>query len=149
MSATGTLMAGKRGLVMGVANDRSLAWGIARACHAHGAELAFTYQGEAMGRRAIPLAESTGAAIVQSCDVTDDAQLDAVFAAIEEKWGGLDFVVHSLAFSDRDELKGRYLDTSRENFGMTMNISCFSFHRHRAAGRGADGRGRRAPHPDL
>ncbi len=120
-------MAGKRGLVMGVANDRSLAWGIARACHGAGAELAFTYQGEAMGRRAIPLAESVGAEIIDSCDVTNDGDLDRIFATIEKQWGGLDFVVHSLACSDRDELQGRYVDTSRTNFAMTMNISCYSF----------------------
>lgn len=120
-------MAGKKGLVMGVANDRSLAWGIARILAGQGAELAFTYQGDAFGRRAIPLAESVGATIIESCDVEDIATVDNVFKVIEDKWGSLDFVVHALAFSDRNELKGRYADTSRENFNQTMVISCFSF----------------------
>ena len=120
-------MRGKRGLVMGVANDHSIAWGIAKSLHEHGAELAFTYQGEALGKRVQPLAESLGAALILPCDVEDAAQIDAVFAAIEKKWGGLDFVVHSLAYSDRAELKGRYADTTRENFSRTMLISAFSF----------------------
>lgn len=123
----GPLMAGKRGLVMGVANDRSIAWGIARVLAGQGAKLAFTYQGDAFGRRAIPLAKSTGAEIIEPCDVTDIASVDRVFAEIERVWGGLDFVVHALAFSDRRELAGRYADTSRENFTNTMVISCFSF----------------------
>jgi enoyl-[acyl-carrier protein] reductase I len=121
------LLQGKRGLVMGVANDRSIAWGIARACANHGANLAFTYQGDAFGRRAVPLAESVGSNVVLPCDVADLASVDAVFAEIEKVWGGLDFVVHALAFSDRRELQGRYSDTSRENFSNTMVISCFSF----------------------
>lgn len=121
------LMAGKRGLVMGVANDRSIAWGIARVLAAHGAKLAFTYQGEAFGRRAVPLAESVGSEIIVPCDVSDIASVDNVFAEIQKTWGSLDFVVHALAFSDRRELSGRYADTSRENFVNTMVISCFSF----------------------
>ncbi|HEX5599072.1 MAG TPA: enoyl-ACP reductase FabI [Hyphomicrobiaceae bacterium] len=123
----GPLMAGKRGLVMGVANERSIAWGIARVLAGHGAELAFTYQGEAFGRRAIPLAKSVGSKIIVPCDVSDIAEVDNVFAEIRDKWGSLDFVVHALAFSDRRELSGRYADTSRENFINTMVISCFSF----------------------
>jgi enoyl-[acyl-carrier protein] reductase I len=123
----GPLMAGKRGLIMGVANDRSIAWGIARVLAGQGAKLAFTYQGEAFGRRAIPLAKSVGSEIIVSCDVSDLASVDAAFAAIQQKWGGLDFVVHALAFSDRRELQGRYSDTSRDNFTNTMVISCFSF----------------------
>ncbi len=121
------LLQGKRGLVMGVANDRSIAWGIARACANHGAKLAFTYQGDAFGRRAVPLAESVGSNVVLPCDVADLASVDNVFAEIEKVWGGLDFIVHALAFSDRRELQGRYSDTSRENFTNTMLISCFSF----------------------
>ena len=123
----GPLMAGRRGLVMGVANERSIAWGIARVLAGHGAELAFTYQGEAFGRRAIPLAKSVGSKIIVPCDVSDIAEVDNVFAEIRDKWGSLDFVVHALAFSDRRELSGRYADTSRENFINTMVISCFSF----------------------
>ncbi len=121
------LMAGKRGLIMGVANERSIAYGIARVLAGHGAELAFTYQGDAFGRRAVPLAEALGGTIIESCDVLDLASVDAVFDAIANKWGSLDFVVHALAFSDRNELKGRYADTTRENFTNTMVISCFSF----------------------
>ncbi len=123
----GPLLAGKRGLIMGVANDRSIAWGIAKACAAHGAKLAFTYQGEAFGRRAVPLAESVGSDVIVSCDVSDLASVDNAFKEIEKSWGGLDFVVHALAFSDRRELHGRYSDTTRENFANTMLISCFSF----------------------
>ena len=123
----GPLLAGKRGLIMGVANDRSIAWGIARACAAHGAKLAFTYQGEAFGRRAVPLAESVGSDVIVSCDVADLTSVDHVFSEIEKTWGGLDFIVHALAFSDRRELQGRYSDTTRENFANTMLISCFSF----------------------
>ena len=121
------LMAGKRGLVMGVANDRSIAWGIARVLAGHGAKLAFTYQGEAFGRRAIPLAKSVNSEVIVPCDVADLESVDAVFAEIEKTWGGLDFVVHALAFSDRNELRGKYADTTRANFTTTMTISCFSF----------------------
>ena len=121
------LMTGKKGLIMGVANDRSLAWGIAQAAHHHGAELAFTYQGEALEKRVRPLAESVGSDLVLPCDVTDDASMDAVFTTLEEKWGKLDFLVHAIAFSDKEELKGKYVDTSFDNFQRTMNISCFSF----------------------
>lgn len=124
--ATG-LMQGKRGLVMGVANDHSIAWGIARTLAAHGAKLAFTYQGEALGKRVKPLAKSVGSALVLPCDVEDLASVDGVVAALGEKWGGLDFLVHAIAFSDKNELKGRYADTTRENFARTMLISCFSF----------------------
>lgn len=121
------LMAGKRGLVMGVANDRSIAWGIARMLAGHGARLAFTYQGDAFGRRAIPLAQSVGSEIILPCDVADITSVDSVFDEIKARWGSIDFVVHALAFSDRRELAGRYADTSRENFTNTMVISCFSF----------------------
>lgn len=127
IASPGPLMAGKRGLVMGVANDRSIAWGIARVLAGQGAKLAFTYQGEAFGRRAIPLAQSVGSEVIVPCDVADLASVDNVFAEIKQAWGGLDFVVHALAFSDRNELKGRYADTSRANFSNTMVISCFSF----------------------
>ncbi|MGC2408472.1 MAG: enoyl-ACP reductase FabI [Methyloceanibacter sp.] len=123
----GPLMAGKRGLVMGVANDRSIAWGIARLLHGQGAELAFSYQGGAFGRRAVPLAESIGAKIIEQADVEDLDSIRRVFEAIRKQWGTLDFVVHALAFSDRNELKGRYCDTTRKNFQHTMLISCFSF----------------------
>lgn len=123
----GPVMKGKRGLVMGVANDRSIAWGIARVLAGQGAELAFTYQGEAFGRRAVPLAESVGSKIIVPCDVSDLDTVDNVFAEIEKTWGSLDFVVHALAFSDRRELQGRYAETTRENFINTMVISCFSF----------------------
>lgn len=121
------LMQGKRGLIMGVANDHSIAWGIAKTLHAHGAELAFTYQGEALGKRVKPLAESLGSKLVLPCDVEDIASVDAVFETLKEKWGTLDFLVHAIGFSDKNELKGRYADTSRENFSRTMVISCFSF----------------------
>jgi enoyl-[acyl-carrier protein] reductase I len=121
------LMAGKRGLVMGVANDRSLAWGIAKAVADQGGELAFTYQGEALEKRVRPLAESVGAKLVLPCDVTTAASVDNVFKVLGESWGKLDFVIHAIAFSDKDELKGKYVDTSRDNFLRTMDISCFSF----------------------
>ena len=127
IAVPGPLMAGKRGLIMGVANDRSIAWGIARVLAGQGAKLAFTYQGDAFGRRAIPLAESVKSEIILPCDVTDLDSVDAVFAAIKKQWGSLDFVVHALAFSDRNELRGRYADTSRANFSQTSVISCFSF----------------------
>ena len=121
------IMAGKRGLVMGVANHNSLAWAIARSLHAHGATSAFTYQGEAFGKRARPLVESIGADILLPCDVEDLDSVDAVFAELKERWGTIDYLVHAIGFSDRNELKGRYADTSRENFSRTMVISCFSF----------------------
>ena len=123
------LMAGKRGLIMGVANDHSIAWGIARTLHAHGARLAFTYQGDALGRRVAPLAARLDSDIVMPCDVEDIASVDATFAAIDERFdGGLDFVVHAVGFSDKAQLKGRYVDvTTRENFARTLTISCFSF----------------------
>ena len=120
-------MQGKRGLVMGVANDHSIAWGIAKVLAAHGAELAFTYQGEALGRRVAPLARSLGSDIVLPCDVEDLRSVDAVFAGLDARWDGLDFLVHAVAFSDKTELKGRYAETSRDNFSRTMLISCFSF----------------------
>jgi enoyl-[acyl-carrier protein] reductase I len=125
--AQGTLMAGKRGLVMGVANDRSIAWGIAKAAADQGAELAFTYQGEALEKRVRPLAQSVGAGLVLPCDVTDDARLERVFETLRGEWGRLDFLVHAIAFSDKEELKGQYLATSRRNFAQTMDISCYSF----------------------
>lgn len=121
------LMAGKRGLIMGVANQRSIAWGIAKTLHQHGAELAFTYQGEAFGRRVKPLAQRLGSNLVLPCDVSDDESIDSVFDTLKQEWGSLDYLVHAIAFSDKDELKGRYADTSRENFVQTMLISCYSF----------------------
>jgi enoyl-[acyl-carrier protein] reductase I len=123
----GSLMAGKRGLVMGVANDRSIAWGIASTAAAQGAELAFTYQGEPLMKRVVPLAESVGSKIIAPCDVTNEESIDALFATIKEKWGGLDFLVHCIAFSDKNELDGLYVDTTRANFLHTMDISCYSF----------------------
>jgi enoyl-[acyl-carrier protein] reductase I len=123
----GSLMNGRRGLVMGVANDHSIAWGIADRLHKHGAELAFTYQGEAFGKRVKPLAEELGSKIVLPCDVEDAATVDGVFAELKKSWGKLDFVVHAIAFSDKNELKGKYADTTRDNFLRTMTISCFSF----------------------
>ena len=127
MTDSSLLMAGKRGLIMGVANERSLAWGIARAAANQGAELAFSYQGDALQKRVRPLAESVQSDFIEPCDVTDDASIESLFAAIKDRWGKLDFLVHAIAFSDKDELKGRYLDTSAENFQSTLNISCFSF----------------------
>ena len=123
----GTLMAGKRGLIMGVANDKSLAWGIAQYLSAQGAEIGFTYQGEALEKRVRPLAESVGSKLVLPCDVTDMSSIDCLFDAIKQTWGGMDFLVHAIAFSDKNELKGKYIDTTLENFQMTMNISCYSF----------------------
>ncbi|WP_323777988.1 enoyl-ACP reductase FabI [Leisingera sp.] len=121
------LMAGKRGLIMGLANDKSIAWGIAKACADAGAELAFSYQGDALKKRVDPLAAQLGSDIVLPCDVSDEASIDALFAGLEAKWGKLDFVVHAIGFSDKNELRGRYVDTSRSNFQMTMDISVFSF----------------------
>jgi enoyl-[acyl-carrier protein] reductase I len=121
------LMEGRRGLVMGVANNHSIAWGIAKIVAEHGAALAFTHQGEALGKRVTPLAKSLGSDIVLPCDVEDLASVDAVFDALEHAWGGLDFIVHAIGFSDKNELKGRYADTTRENFSRTMIVSCFSF----------------------
>ncbi len=124
---TGTLMKGKKGLIMGVANDKSLAWGITQYLHAQGAELAFTYQGEALEKRVKPLAAEVGSSIVLPCDVTDMASVDATFAELKKQWGTLDFLVHAIAFSDKNELKGKYVDTSLDNFLLTMNVSCYSF----------------------
>ena len=121
------LMTGKRGLVMGVANERSIAWGIARVAHAHGAELAFTYQGEALEKRVRPLAIQVGSDMVLPCDVTNSASMDDVFVAVGEAWGDLDFVVHAIAYSDKDELKGRYVATTKDNFLRTLEVSCYSF----------------------
>jgi len=126
MSSGSGLMKGKRGLVIGLANNRSVAWGIARSCAAHGAELAFTYQGDPLRKRVEPLAEEVNGIVVGHLDVTEPASLDAVFAQLHEVWGRLDFVVHAVAFSDKDELTGRYIDTSRDNFGRTMDISVYS-----------------------
>jgi enoyl-[acyl-carrier protein] reductase I len=120
-------MRGKRGLIMGVANQRSLAWGIARSCHAHGAELAFTYQGDALKKRVEPLAQEVGGIVVGHCDVTVPATIDAAFAAVQTAWGGIDFLVHAIAFSDRAQLDGRYVDTTADNFTQTMLVSCYSF----------------------
>ncbi len=128
MSETQPLMKGKRGLILGLANERSLAWGITKQVADHGAELAFTYQGEALEKRVRPLAEGLNSPIIMPCDVTDAASLDALFEAIKTTWGRLDFVLHAVAFSDKEELKGRYLDNlTRENFLRTMDISCYSF----------------------
>jgi enoyl-[acyl-carrier protein] reductase I len=123
----GSLLQGRRGLIMGVANERSLAWGIAAACAAHGADLAFTYQGEALGKRVRPLAESVGSARVLPCDVSDDAAMDSVFDALRADWGTLDFVVHAIGFADKQFLRGRYVDTPREAFLQALDISCYSF----------------------
>jgi enoyl-[acyl-carrier protein] reductase I len=127
MSNHNGLMAGKRGVIMGVANDRSLAWGIAKALAGAGATLGFTYQGDALGKRVRPLAESLGSDFLVEADVTSAASLNAVFAEVEERWSTLDFLVHGIAFSDKDELKGKYLNTTRDNFLRTLDISCFSF----------------------
>src|SRR5512134_2567888 len=127
MSAHAPLMAGKRGLVMGVANDRSIAWAIAKAVHAHGGEVALTYQGEALRKRVGPLAESIGSDLVLPCDVMDEASLDAVFETLGERWGRLDFVVHAIAYSDKEQLKGSYVETTAQNFSETMLVSCYSF----------------------
>ncbi len=127
MSNSTGLMAGKKGLIMGVANDRSIAWGIARAAADAGAELAFTYQGDALKRRVVPLAQSIDCDFVMPCDVTDEASINDLFAEIERKWGKLDFVIHAIAYADKDELKGRYVDTSAGNFRNSMLISCYSF----------------------
>lgn len=127
MTVSSPLMAGKRGLIMGVANDRSIAWGIASACAAQGADLAFTYQGDALLKRVKPLADQAGASLVLPCDVTDEESLDRTFKTIGEEWGELDFVVHAIAFSDKSELDGLYLNTTRGNFLRTMDISCYSF----------------------
>jgi enoyl-[acyl-carrier protein] reductase I len=126
MDASG-LLRGKRGLIMGLANNRSLAWGIAKAAHAHGAQLAFTYQGDALKKRVEPLADEVGGMVLGHCDVTDQATLDAVFATAGEALGGIDFLVHAIAFSDKDELTGRYVDTTLPNFIKTMTVSCYSF----------------------
>ncbi|ATN33424.1 enoyl-[acyl-carrier-protein] reductase [Rhizobium sp. ACO-34A] len=121
------LMAGKRGVIMGVANNRSIAWGIAKACRDQGAEIAFTWQGDALKKRVEPLAQELDAFMAGDCDVTDLASIDAVFQSLEDKWGKIDFVVHAIAFSDKDELTGRYIETTRDNFQRTMDISVFSF----------------------
>ncbi len=121
------LLRGKRGLILGVANNRSIAWGIAKACHAHGAELAFTYQGDALKKRVEPLAQDLGGLVVGHCDVTDPATMDAAFATLAAKWGAIDFLVHAIAFSDKDQLSGRYVDTTPDNFSKTMLVSCYSF----------------------
>jgi enoyl-[acyl-carrier protein] reductase I len=125
--ATGTLMQGKRGIIMGVANDRSIAWGIARALAAQGAQIAFTYQGEALEKRVRPLAESVGSSLVLPCDVADDASMDAAFDAVGKAWGKIDFLVHAIGYADKQFLRGRYLDTPRAAFLQAMDISCFSF----------------------
>jgi enoyl-[acyl-carrier protein] reductase I len=127
MTETQKIMAGKRGIVMGVANERSIAWGIASKLQSQGAELAFTYQGDALLKRVRPLAESIGSDIILPCDVTDDASIDAVFDTLQERWGKLDFLVHAIAYADKGELKGKYLNTSRDNFARSLDISCYSF----------------------
>ncbi|MCI5049734.1 MAG: enoyl-ACP reductase FabI [Rickettsiales bacterium] len=127
VAPVGELMKGKRGLIMGLANDKSIAWGITQYLAAQGAELAFTFQGEALEKRVRPLAESVGSSIVVPCDVTDEASMDSVFETLEKEWGELDFLVHAIAFSDKNELKGKYVDTSLDNFLLTMNISVYSF----------------------
>jgi len=127
MTENTPLMAGKKGLIMGVANDRSIAWGIARTLYDHGAEMAFTFQGEALEKRVRPLAESVGSNIVLPCDVNGESAIEEVFSFLEKSWGELDFVVHAIAYSDKEELKGKYVDTSRENFQRSLDISCYSF----------------------
>jgi enoyl-[acyl-carrier protein] reductase I len=127
ISVRGNLLRGKRGLIMGVANDRSLAWGIAAACAAQGAELAFTFQGDALGRRVRPLADQIGSSLVVPCDVSDDASIDTAFASVEQTWDGLDFLVHAISFADKAFLRGRYLDTPRAAFLQAMDVSCYSF----------------------
>src|SRR5215475_6203185 len=127
MPEASVLLRGKRGLILGVANNRSLAWGIAKACHGQGAELAFTYQGEALKKRVEPLAQEIGGLVIGHCDVTEPDTVDAAFATIEAKWGALDFLVHAIAFSDKDQLSGRYLDTTPDNFAKTLLVSCYSF----------------------
>jgi enoyl-[acyl-carrier protein] reductase I len=124
--SSATILSGKRGLIMGVANNRSIAWGIAKAARSHGAELALTYQGDALKKRVEPLAAELGAFVAGHCDVTDGATIDAVFSAIERQWGKLDFVVHAIAFSDKDQLTGRYIDTTEDNFSKSLLISCYS-----------------------
>ena len=137
------LMRGRRGLIMGVANDHSIAWGIASALAQAGAELAFTYQGDTFARRVEPLAQSVAAAACLNCDVTDGASVDAVFAELEKIWGGLDFLVHAIAFSDKQELQGRYVDTSPDNFARTLDVSCYLVYRGGAPRRGVDEQGGR------
>jgi enoyl-[acyl-carrier protein] reductase I len=127
MADASGLMRGKRGLIMGVANNRSIAWGIARAARAQGAELAFTYQGDALKKRVEPLAEEVGGLVVGHCDVSDESTIDAVFDVVRSKWGALDFVVHAIAYSDKEQLDGRYVETTADNFSKTMLISCYSF----------------------
>ena len=127
MTSGSNLMAGKKGLIMGVANDRSIAWHIAKAAHEQGAEMAFTFQGKALEKRVTPLAESVGSDIILPCDVTDEASVDAAFKELRLRWGKLDFAVHAIAYSDKDELKGKYVDTTLDNFAQTMMISCYSF----------------------
>ena len=133
MPENSTLMHGKRGLIMGVANNRSLAWGIAKACRGHGADLAFTYQGDALKKRVEPLAREVGGIVVGDCDVTEPKTIDAAFAAVQSAWGSIDFLVHAIAFSDKDQLDGRYIETTAENFTKTLLISCYSIHRDRPA----------------
>jgi enoyl-[acyl-carrier protein] reductase I len=127
ISVQGNLLRGKRGLIMGVANDRSLAWGIAAACAAQGAELAFTFQGDALGRRVRPLADQVGSSLVVPCDVSEDASIDSAFASVEQAWNGLDFLVHAISFADKAFLRGRYLDTPRAAFLQALDLSCYSF----------------------
>jgi len=127
MTQSAGLMDGKRGLIMGVANERSIAWGIAKATAAQGAELAFTYQGEAIKKRVVPLAQSVGSDKIMECDVTNEASMDAVFSELQQSWGNLDFMVHAIAYADKDELKGRYVDTSANNFAQSLYVSCYSF----------------------
>jgi enoyl-[acyl-carrier protein] reductase I len=127
MSNAAQLMAGKKGLVMGVANNHSIAWGMAEALHKHGAELAFTYQGDAFGKRVKPLAESIGSKLVIDCDVQKETDLDKLFETLKKEWGKIDFIVHAIAYSNKEELQGRYVDTTLENFLQTMHISCYSF----------------------
>jgi enoyl-[acyl-carrier protein] reductase I len=124
---TGNLMKGKRGIIMGVANDKSLAWGIAQYLAAQGAELAFSFQGDALEKRVRPLADSLGSKLILPCDVSSEESMDTVFQTVEKEWGGLDFLVHAIGFSDKNELRGKYVDTSPANFALTMNISCYSF----------------------
>jgi enoyl-[acyl-carrier protein] reductase I len=127
IAGSSSIMKGKRGLIMGVANDHSIAWGIARVLHNHGAELAFTYQGDSIYKRVKPLADSIGSSLLIDCDVTNEEAIDVAFEKIEKEWGKFDFIVHAIAYSNKEELKGRYVDTSLENFTHTMHVSCYSF----------------------
>ena len=143
------LMRGKRGLIMGVANHRSLAWGIAKACRGHGAELAFTYQGDALKKRVEPLAQELGGLVIGHCDVTEAETIDTVFKTLQSAWGTIDFLVHAMAYSDKEQLDGRYVDTTADNFTKTMLVSCYSFTAIAQRAEEADAQRRRHAHAHL